>query len=296
MKEEVMVAMEQKAKAVEELVRQMGVDASVTYKKVWKNNTELDALVICQEGRSVTPTVYFSDESVEQLAQKVKDALALEVPVVDINSIFTRAYFNEHLRPRLIADNQMNREGLKRSGIDYIPYGELGLLITCEVTLDVFEDGAASIQLTREHMDKVGMSRLEVFERAKMNISKEMEVLSMREMLRKTIDLPEEIADEMLPMTDDTMYILTNKDRRYGAACLLSDKAIRLIEETIGTDEFYVLPSSVHEVIILRKSDVMGSEELLDMVKSVNAEQVSPEEQLADAVFAVFEGQIQKVA
>ena len=293
---EKMMNMEQKANAVENLVRQMGVDASISYKKVWKNNIELDALVICQEGRSVTPTVYFSEESEEMLAQRVKEALDMEVPVVDINCIFTKEYFMDHLRPRLIADNEMNRAGLERSGIDYVPYEGLGLLITFEITLDNFQDGSASIQLTKEHMDKVGMSRSEVFDRAKMNIGREMQILSMREMLIQSMGLPEEMAGDAFPMDDDLMYILTTHDRRYGAAGLLSDKSIEMITDVLGTDQFYILPSSVHEVILIRKRDVMGSEELLDMVKSVNAEQVSPEEQLADAVFSVFEGQIQKVA
>lgn len=293
---EKMMSMEQKAEAVEKKIREMGIDASISYKRVWKNNVELDALVIGQEGRSVTPTVYFSDERVEQLVQRVKSALEMDVPVVDINSIFTKQYFMDHLRPRLIADNEVNREGLQRSRIDYVPYEGLGLLITFEITLENFKDGSASIQLTKEHMDKVGMSRSEVFERAKMNIGRKMEILSMREMLIQSMNVPEDLAGDVIPMDDDLMYILTTKDRRYGAACLLSDEAIDRITDVLGTDQFYILPSSVHEVILIRKRDVMGSEELLDMVKSVNAEQVSPEEQLADAVFAVFEGQIQKVA
>ena len=291
-----MVKMEQMAKAVEELIKESGIKVNISFKRVWKNNIELNALFIAQEGRRITPTVYFNEqETKEQLADRVKNALEMEVPEVDISNIFTKKYFNEHLRPRLIADNEVNRKGLEESGITYIPYEALGLLITFEVTLDGFKDGGASIQLNREHIEKVGMSKEDVFDRAKKNIGEEMEVLSMRDMLLRTMNLPEEKTEDILPM-DDIMYVLTTHDRRYGAACLLSENSIGLITKTIGTSEFYILPSSVHEVIIIRKSDVVESDELLNMVISVNASEVEPEERLADAVFAVVDGRYQKVA
>ena len=80
------------------------------------------------------------------------------------------------------------------------------------------------------------------------------------------------------------MYVLSNQKRVFGAAGLLydrvlSDAGVRL------EDDFYVLPSSVHEVILV-PDHVAGSEkELRIMVHEVNHTQVEPEEILSESVY-----------
>ena len=61
------------------------------------------------------------------------------------------------------------------------------------------------------------------------------------------------------------MYILTNKQHFYGAAA--------------------ILPSSVHEVILLADTGVEDREHLYDMVREVNAQNVPEEELLSDNVY-----------
>ena len=55
------------------------------------------------------------------------------------------------------------------------------------------------------------------------------------------------------------------------------------IGELLGSD-FYVLPSSTHEVILVPDNGNMQTKELEDMVKEVNATQVAPEDLLSDKV------------
>ena len=54
--------------------------------------------------------------------------------------------------------------------------------------------------------------------------------------------------------------------------------------EKLGKN-FYILPSSVHEVILLPEDKVSSSENLLTMVMEVNRTQLAPEEVLSDAVY-----------
>ena len=56
-----------------------------------------------------------------------------------------------------------------------------------------------------------------------------------------------------IPRGEDIFYVLTNRYRNFGAACLLYEGCLERIGEKLG-GEFYVLPSSVHEVIILPES------------------------------------------
>ena len=58
----------------------------------------------------------------------------------------------------------------------------------------------------------------------------------------------------------------------------------RLIGEKLG-DDYYVLPSSIHECMILPAGLRPDPKELQDMVREINLTQVEPEEILADSVY-----------
>lgn len=49
--------------------------------------------------------------------------------------------------------------------------------------------------------------------------------------------------------------------------------------------DFFVLPSSIHEVLLVRDNGQMTAKELENMVKEVNATQVEPADQLTDHVY-----------
>ena len=56
------------------------------------------------------------------------------------------------------------------------------------------------------------------------------------------------------------------------------------VREKVGGD-FFILPSSIHELLVVPKQDGMELSDLEAMVKEVNATQVAPEEKLSDHVY-----------
>ena len=54
--------------------------------------------------------------------------------------------------------------------------------------------------------------------------------------------------------------------------------------ERVGGD-FFVLPSSINEILLVPDNGDMTADALRDMVKDVNAKEVSPEERLSDNVY-----------
>ena len=50
-------------------------------------------------------------------------------------------------------------------------------------------------------------------------------------------------------------------------------------------DNFYILPSSIHEVILVPESSAPPLKDLQEMVKEINATEVSPEDKLSDSVY-----------
>ena len=83
---------------------------------------------------------------------------------------------------------------------------------------------------------------------------------------------------------DDNMYVLTNYLRQYGAACMFYQGVLSKFAMTVGTD-FYILPSSVHEVILLPVRKDYTKEKLQEMVRQVNRTQVAEEDVLSDNIY-----------
>ena len=80
------------------------------------------------------------------------------------------------------------------------------------------------------------------------------------------------------------MYVLSNTIRNFGAAAIMYDRRLEHIGEYLRED-YYVLPSSVHEVIIIPKSKAPGKRELIEMVSDINATQVEEEDVLSDNAY-----------
>ncbi len=82
-----------------------------------------------------------------------------------------------------------------------------------------------------------------------------------------------------------SICIITSKSRIKGAAAVLNKEIIKRYADTFGLEEFYLIPSSVHEVIVLPCS--MSKEEVDQMVKDANAEIVSDDIRLGNEAFRI---------
>lgn len=92
---------------------------------------------------------------------------------------------------------------------------------------------------------------------------------------------------------DFPIYALTNDRMYFGAGMLCIDNILRKVTETIGCD-FYILPSSVHELLFVpitnfdeEEDTEMIESRLLDMVWEVNHTQVEPHERLSNHIYFV---------
>lgn len=80
------------------------------------------------------------------------------------------------------------------------------------------------------------------------------------------------------------MYVLTNTERRYGAVNLLYPEILKAAAGRLNGD-FYVLPSSVHECMLVPVSTGASAADLQQMVREINQVCVAPEEVLGDSVY-----------
>lgn len=82
---------------------------------------------------------------------------------------------------------------------------------------------------------------------------------------------------------DDPMLALTTTEQLNGAGVIFCDRVLQKIHEKMG--DYYILPSSIHEVLIVPATCGLDRDELKEMVCTVNRDQVAPEDQLSDEVY-----------
>ena len=98
--------------------------------------------------------------------------------------------------------------------------------------------------------------------------------------------------DEWEPAVgEECMYVLTNMTSCNGSGAIFCDELLEKIQTKLDCD-YYLLPSSIHEVIIVPDEGGYDRSELDAMVKTINATEVDANDRLADHVFYYSGGRL----
>ena len=84
-------------------------------------------------------------------------------------------------------------------------------------------------------------------------------------------------------------YIVTLTNEHFGAGAVFYNGVEERLRELMGGN-FYVIPSSIHEVVIIPKTFTDDVSALVGMVKCVNAESVDERDRLSDTVYEFVDG------
>ena len=116
--------------------------------------------------------------------------------------------------------------------------------------LDISKSGTAIILITNDIMKTWKIEKELLYTTAHENTKKILpaEFQTMRSMVAELLG-----EGNQMENGEDFMYVLTNEIRSFGAACILYDELLEDIGKRLG-ENYYVLPSSVHEVIIVPES------------------------------------------
>lgn len=261
-------------------------DTTVQLQTIAKNNgTFLDALVITNSSINISPTIYLNPYyhrlldgvSFEDICDDILDTYQAHMPKESIDISFFTDF--DQVRERIIYKlvNYKQNQDL----LDKIPhYRYLDFAITFHCLLNSSSEDYATIQIYNKHLDYWGISDNELYELAKANTPK---LLPPR--LENMINiishlLPEDCEeDELCPM-----YILSNQSRLNGASCILYDGLLQSISDRFDKD-LVVIPSSIHETLLLPIEGIDSLDEYTAMIKEVNETQLTDEEVLSDHAY-----------
>ncbi len=156
------------------------------------------------------------------------------------------------------------------------------------VNVEENEGGIGSIPVTVNLMNEWGVTAEQIqADAVAADRNRGVVLMDMNEMIKSMIfgEEPENLLNEKLDIEamENPMFCLTNAKKMNGASLLLQEDIRKQIGECLGSD-YFVIPSSVHEVLILPDNGIFQVLELNAMVQEVNETQVERQEQLSDKV------------
>lgn len=278
---------------IREFLPESFASAEVSLQVVRKNNDlQLTGLIIRSTESNICPTIYlekFYDEYVEgadmrEILERIAEVrMDHEVSEsFDVAQITDFEQVKGKLVPRLV-NADMNAALLEGRPHKLVA----DLAVTYCVLLDQSFDGTASVAITNDLMNSWNITLDEVHDVAISNLT---EVLpstfkGMTEVMSEMMGMSKEDMEMMGMSTDEEqMYVLSNTMKMNGASALLDKKIMEEIVENIG--EFYILPSSIHEVLVVPVRFGIDLEILENMVCEANDTQVRLEDRLSDHVYA----------
>lgn len=156
----------------------------------------------------------------------------------------------------------------------------LNLAVVYVLNLSENDYGMETMLITNKHMTLWNVSLDEIENQAKnsvFNSAERFQMIGLNQLIEERVGIKE-------PEEYETMYVLTNMYRNYGANVILCQDFMEKVAERLNCD-FYAIPSSVHEIILIKWNDAPSKEEMNEMLNEVNRSQVPEDEILGDKVF-----------
>lgn len=269
--------------AVEAKVKEsMKETTSVHIHTTMKNNgRERKGLTIVEQGINISPTIYLEEYYHQFQRGSTLERIAGEIIRLYGEVRFQHSWEGEYVQSYdkikdMIVYHLINRERNKEllKQIPYVPYMDLAIVFY--VLIEVNKYGTASMLIRNEHLKEWDVTKEMVYQSARRNTEK---ILPYEFNTMKAVI--EEMAGAKREEKEDVMYVLSNKIRNYGAAAILYQNRLKNIGDYLK-ENYYVLPSSIHEVIIVPESEAPSQNDLSAMVKEINESQVEEEEVLSD--------------
>lgn len=267
-------------------------DTSISIHSIPRNNcVSVDGLTILESGFNIAPTIY-----IHEYYQQLKKGTPFSEIYKKIIDDYYRYRPTDNIDPCLFQDFQnirhqivfklihfeRNRDLLKET--PHIPFLDLAIVFYCLVASG--PSGTATILIQNSHLKLWNTDTNTLYLLAKQNTPF---LLSpyFEKMSRLLSDMLPSLSEKEQQLFEDTlfpMYVLTNESRFLGASCILYEELLLDLSRKMNSD-FYIIPSSIHEVLLIPATMDMDTTDFNQMIQDVNQTQLDQEEILSDHVY-----------
>lgn len=248
-------------------------NATITFREVNKNGVIKEGIEVKKRDSSISPIIYFNpDNSDDEIVDCVIDCLSkdknLNINTDEfLNNIYDWNWAKTRIYPRLY---NVDRNDKADETVNLTLAGDISMCFSILIS----NTGEMSTKVLNHMLNMWNITIDDLKKAAKENLNKELifdsifNVMSGKSKKERTIDL------------SDIMTVGTISNKPFGASVVL------LLADLINNGEiedrdYYILPSSIHEIILLKEYN----EYFKEMVKDVNSTVVNPEAFLSDNVF-----------
>ena len=266
----------------EDITKKLGNDFYIFTNEVLKTNTKRDTINILKKGDNVSPAIFLEPYYTRLLHKEpvstiTDDILSIYYKVQRGNSSLDVSFLKnfENVMPRLfvkIINKHMNEELLKDT--PYMCFLD-DFVIVPYCCLHIEEQGIASFLINNMYMESWGIDKDSLITLA---------IGNTRTLFGIEIKTMEDILGVILPEMDyPPIYILSNKFKLNGAATILFNDVLRSFAKQHGN--FYVIFSSINEVILIPDDYGMELNHLTSINQEVNETQIPKDELLGTKAY-----------
>ncbi len=274
-------------RSIKDYLPEKFADAEVHVDQFQKLNTAYLGMQVKREDQMVVPNINLNGMYAQYQEQGHTMAAMLTMiaqqvqmaPEIRTDWLKDYSQVKDHLFIR-VSDAKENEGVLKNA-----PHKEVdGLAVSYHIAIEGMQ---ASTPVTYQMMEMYGVTAEQLHADALESTQKlyPVKYASMAEVMQQMMGIePDMAADMMPPMEGPQLMVLTNTQGMHGAGALFYPDQLETIAQQMGTD-FFVLPSSVHEVLILPDDGSQDLDSLQFMVREINRTEVAPEDRLSDFVY-----------
>jgi hypothetical protein len=262
-------------------------DADLRIQQIARNNGNFyDGLVIVRGGINIAPTIYLmpyyhrylEGVSLEDIYADILDTYQNNLPDQNFDTTIFTSF--EKARNRIVMrviNYERNLELLAQ--IPHFRYLDLAIVFYCLLASD--ETQQASILIYNQHLSFWGIDADTLYECAIVNTPN----LLPHEMTNMSSILKEILGEDTMDETADIpMYVLTNRYHINGACVILYDRLLKQLADSFDRD-LVVLPSSIHEVLLVPVEVSVDLAQYDSMVQEVNETQLADDEVLSNHAY-----------
>lgn len=297
--------MEEFTKALVQLLQErVGTKVTIDVKEVTKvNDQKLHTINIMEPEDRISRNYYIeayyeqyrAGMSIEMIAENIlkyaseKDVVMEKTGLAMVKALYDYEAIENRLMVKMISKERNSSYLQDKVYMDYL---DLACVFCIEIEQP--DNGLATIAVPQAVYEEWGVSKEELYEKALSNMEKRFPVLEqdimeiVGEIYKKYED--DEFSEFMNPpvMPEVSgMYVVSNADRLNGASVILYKDMLKNFAEKHEVKKLYILPSSLHEVIIIPDDGSLckDTEMLNEMVVSVNCTQVQADDILSDHIY-----------
>ena len=139
-----------------------------------------------------------------------------------------------------------------------------------------------TMKVTPDYLKYVEIDSEKAWKAAEHNTFLESTIRSLRAVMADMCGVPE----EEIPEAGD-LFVVTNHSKVKGASAILNKDMLRMFAKRNGVSKLVVLPSSIHEMLVLPYDTSIDMDAMSAMVREINQSQVAPEERLTDQAYLI---------